>query len=1616
VTDSNFVDNEAYWTQQIGGAIFGSEGGAVYSASNNHVTLNNCDFTGSVGGAVYCDSGSDLDVDDCLFENNSETHFGGAVFFGSSCTVNIDDCSFIDNWAYDDGGALKCSSNVSVQRCRFDRNEAGSYGGAVDLYRSGSHLVADFNDCKFTGNLATYGGGFSAGTAEGVFTDCYFVGNVAEIGGGLDFAYGEVFVTDSVIVDNQATVNSGGGLNCVSSDATVSNCIIQANVADGPVANGGGISFLGSALHDVSNCLIVGNSATVNGGGIFCDGVTPNIHNCTFSTNTAGGFGGAIFSNWDSAPQIINSIFHNCNSHAIHEEDVGGDALAEHCLFYDNPSGDYYDSGTGITYSGGSGPIGIGNIPGGQSNLYGDPLFVTGPLGGYYLSQVAAGQGVNSPAYNSGWGDVIALGLDTLTTRIDNFGDNNPVDRGYHYKDGSGLPMFSLTVTVVGGHGTVEPSSGTYVSGSVVALTAIPELGNNAATWSGGTVNDASSALTNSVFMDSDKHITVQFEQARTLIVRVGGGSGYYSDIGTAINDARDGDTIVVHPGTYRPLEPGYEVYKSVLITSLNPEEPECVADTIIDGSGYASPAFFVRRGTDENTVINGFTFANSRWRIAPPARGGDRDAGHPNGYDGGGADAGMIYVYSGAKATFKNCVIRDNFVQGQDAGNGVDATPTEHAGRGGWGGWGRGGGVYIEPYSDITFINCQIVDNTAWGANGGNGGQPSSTASPNYGGNWSTSGAPGNPAIYYDPLSLAMTFVTDGHLYEYFEWDYWMFYPYYDSFTTEGYAGDYRRYSGYGGGVYCDIGSTVTFIGCTISGNETYGGFSGIGGGGGDAHMPPQNPYVIPNYGAGVYCAKDSTITFTGCTITDNNAPPAQLIDPNDPTLGRELHIDPYIGQGGGVYAEDTAMISFTDCIFSDNRATAGAGIHWANANPRFVNCEFISNAAYQGGGMFGEHGPATIIDCDFINNEAITDTNHSDANNIEEIQGAGGGLHLWATEADIIDCNISNNTAEASGGGIYLGGEYWPSLTNCLLVNNTAGRDGGAISSNWYSQATIANCTIVNNSVTGSGYQNNYGGGLFCSYGSNTHIIDSILWDNFATVGRQIAISTGDEYEPVAASVTVTYSDIQGGAADAFVGVDCTLNGYDPSDPNSITNLHGTPGDPGSEPSFIDGNYRFYLSQTVTGGANQTVDSPCVDSGSDHAHSVDMYKHTTRTDGVLDADTVDIGYHYVLDSNFIGDFDFDNDVDIDDYMRFLMHWLDSDCGFPDWCHDKDLNQDGIVNNQDYAIFATNYMGEPAEVSAPTPNPMTWAFAPSTAGATSINMIATTAVDNSGSSVEYYFQCVYRGGGGGTNSGWINTPYYEDTGLATGKKYGYRVKARDTSNYNETDWSFIGYAIAGVGIPMDSTPPTPNPMTWAVVTDPPIVSPNSITMTATTATDENVVVEYYFEEISNNLGADDSGWQSSPVYTDTGLAASTTYIYRVRARDVRGNTTGWSPDLIVTTLATGTVPDNMPPLPDPSQWQVWPTIDPTTGWHYMMAMTADDATTGGNNPVWYYFECVVGSGIDSGWQLSPIYTYYHTSPCYYWVRTCDSIPGSVPPAPNPANAGSWSVAGYTGT
>jgi carboxypeptidase T len=107
-------------------------------------------------------------------------------------------------------------------------------------------------------------------------------------------------------------------------------------------------------------------------------------------------------------------------------------------------------------------------------------------------------------------------------------------------------------------------------------------------------------------------------------------------------------------------------------------------------------------------------------------------------------------------------------------------------------------------------------------------------------------------------------------------------------------------------------------------------------------------------------------------------------------------------------------------------------------------------------------------------------------------------------------------------------------------------------------------------------------------------------------------------------------------------------------------------------------------------------------------------------------------------------------------------------------------------------------------------------------------------------------------------------------------------VRGQDADN----NWGAFSAAFLYINdAPPDLDPPTPDPMTWTTL--PEATGPNSISMTATTASDESGV-EYYFECMTT--GGHDSGWQDSAAYEDTGLEPDTSYTYQVMARDKSPN------------------------------------------------------------------------------------------------------------------------------
>jgi hypothetical protein len=282
-------------------------------------------------------------------------------------------------------------------------------------------------------------------------------------------------------------------------------------------------------------------------------------------------------------------------------------------------------------------------------------------------------------------------------------------------------------------------------------------------------------------------------------------------------------------------------------------------------------------------------------------------------------------------------------------------------------------------------------------------------------------------------------------------------------------------------------------------------------------------------------------------------------LFGGGNPTVEGFTVINGYADWGGGVYCEGPSA-------------------------PLVRNCRLIGNHSYQGGGVCANDSSAIVSGCEFSANVAFLH---------------GGGLYSIGSDLTLENCTVSGNEALVGGGGALLV-ESTGAIRNNLIEGNTAGDGGGGISSN-HSTITVANCTVSGNDTLG------FCGGID-SHDSTFTITDCIVWGNTAWSVDQLSLTT-------ASVVSILHSDLEGGAAGAFVEAGSTLEVGE--------------GMIDADPLFVSGPLgAFYLSQPAAG---QSETSPCVDAGSDLAVTLGFDGCTTRTDHQGDTGMVDMGRHYL-------------------------------------------------------------------------------------------------------------------------------------------------------------------------------------------------------------------------------------------------------------------------------------------------------------------------------------------------------------------------------------------------
>jgi hypothetical protein len=337
------------------------------------------------------------------------------------------------------------------------------------------------------------------------------------------------------------------------------------------------------------------------------------------------------------------------------------------------------------------------------------------------------------------------------------------------------------------------------------------------------------------------------------------------------------------------------------------------------------------------------------------------------------------------------------------------------------------------------------------------------------------------------------------------------------------------------------DFGSVVLFW----SGEDTNSvlcGFTITGGSGTKLDLPPE-----ARFGGGVFCIASSAKIC-------HNIFKGNIIEGSPLCFGAGISSGP---PGFPV------PIVIEDNVFTKNEVYGlfnadGGGIS-NNLPGRITNNKFFNNYVYCEMGIAGGGGMGTYTTKDataqlmIVSGNTISH-NKTESNTPGTIGAISGGMQIWGFNITVSNNTITHNevisaTEYSYGAGVVLD---FPDdqvfFTNNIVSNNFFSGVGGCLGGGvaiWDGDAQLYNNVIshnkatqgagiyvtIENTISSPNYINNTivkneatiaGGGIYSDQSEPT-LMNSILWENYAPDGPQIALNGG--------AIEVTYSNILGG-----------------------------------------------------------------------------------------------------------------------------------------------------------------------------------------------------------------------------------------------------------------------------------------------------------------------------------------------------------------------------------------------------------------------------------------------------------------------------------------------------
>ncbi|MFA6151254.1 MAG: choice-of-anchor Q domain-containing protein [Chitinophagaceae bacterium] len=1070
-------------------------------------TGNTIAFYRSDGGGLLCigmTTGNKCNplVENCIISRNSATFGGGlynAAHDGGQSSPLMRACSLSDNHAFSQGGGFHSWGDGAgpvltayFTNCIFQANTTATNGagGSIRMNSSTAAATHIFTNCSFISNNASPGNGGginyeSNATAGPTFNNCTFTGNLATWGGGYYISNtAGTTLSNCTFTANQASY-VGGAILASNSNITINHTNFNTNYA---ASFGAGIChpFSTARSLNINACSFTGNNTPNNGGGIYTqNGVTVNIDSSNFTGNKAY-YGGCLLAS-NAGYNISNSTFNSDTATfgSIIRSFGPDTSTITNCRFLNN----YSNTQGGIENAGGA------YLSITKCVFFNNKAFTNAPAILNYntasVTNITNCVLANNSTSNTGGGGGGAIDIQQGKVILNNttLSDNTtastvqPNTNSIWAENGATLTLNNSIVwggaaQHVGTSGTVTTSYN-YSLVKGLALTA-PNLSSdpqfvNASDADGsdniwGTSDDGLKTYPCSPTRNAGLNslvpgtLTADFaSDTRIQYVNVDMGAYEHNDTAMSIPDiaitANPGNvicagTLVNFPTTLAGTgsAPTYKWFKNGTVVST--------------ASSYSSTALIhndtiwvVMTNTDCNLSD---TSAKIIMTVAAP----------------------VIYVDSSVASSGAGTSWATAYKTVTEALNVANATPATCAIEI----WVKKGTYYPHPSArDSSFRIARNNIKLYGGFAGGESTLSARSVSTNptiLSGNLGTvTDSTDNSYHVLTIIARAPSLLIDTNTIV-------------DGFTITG------------GNGYLMSGS-YTYAGVTMN-RQDGGGILINGVGSGNKCSPLINNCIITrnsaNFGGGMYIAAMSTGSTS--PILRNTSFITNRANNN----------------GGGVFNNTQLtgvnVLTIENCKFTANLAANGAGLFnqggsGGNITGTVINTTFESNSATNGGGIYNAGNCAisytgntfnsnnASVGGSVFNNSTATLTYISNIFTSNTATTSGGAIQSTTGTINLNLCVFAGNSASGGSAGAYQNeSSASTTFTNCLLVNNTAAgvsADAGGAIKNTAGTVNLNSSTLYNNSTASTTKPN--GNTITTLSGSTTNITNTIIWGSATT-----------------------------------------------------------------------------------------------------------------------------------------------------------------------------------------------------------------------------------------------------------------------------------------------------------------------------------------------------------------------------------------------------------------------------------------------------------------------------------------------------------------------------------